>query len=383
MAHELARRADGRFAMAYIGETPWHRHGQALEKGASIETWIQAAGFDWQAIAAPVTYTDAHGVARVFEEKKILFRSDTGAPLSVVGEGFQVVQPREVIEWFRTLTENEGWHLHTAGVLRDGRRVWAMASREGAADIVKGDTVTENLLLATGLDGTLATHAGLTSIRVVCANTLGFALADGLKGAKGKGAARVSHRSEFDGEAIKRAIGVAGESFAAHVETARTLAETPCDMEEARAILRRLFGDPIKAKAKAEAPAAVAGDGFAALRSLAAPAAVDASDTLAGLLARPHVPADARTLEARADIARMLAKGDEREQKSVARCLALFAGEGRGATMPGVAGTRWGLLNAVTEHIDHEQGRDGTRLEAAWFGRGADFKAEALDLLTA
>ena len=39
-----------------------------------------------------------------FEEQRVLYRSDTKAILSVVGGRYQVVQPREVLEFYRDLT---------------------------------------------------------------------------------------------------------------------------------------------------------------------------------------------------------------------------------------------------------------------------------------
>jgi hypothetical protein len=55
-----------------------------------------------------------------------------------------------------------------------------------------------------------------------------------------------------------------------------------------------------------------------------------------------------------------------------------------GSDIPGVAGTRWAMLNAVTQLVDHERGRsDNTRLESAWFGTGAALKNRALELLSA
>jgi phage/plasmid-like protein (TIGR03299 family) len=379
MAHLIAKTADGRDSFAFVGKQAWHGLGQALTKGATIEEWAKQAGMNWQALAAPVTYTDAAGRAHVFGEKKILYRSDTGAPISVVGEGFKVVQPLEVLEFFRDLTRANGWYLHTAGVLCDGGRIWAMATRDNASEIVPGDVVRENLLLATGLDGTLATHAGMTDIRVVCNNTLGWAIGKGLTGArKGSQGARVSHRSEFDPNIVKAALGVGPEGFRAHVQDMQRLAQTPCDLEEARAILRGIFGQPVNARRGANRT------DTADVIATAQTSARGTGDSLAALLAGTvHVPRDDVHAEAREDLARLLANGDYREQRSVARCLALFAGEGRGATMEGVTGTRWGLLNAVTEHVDHEQGRDGTRLNAAWFGRGAGFKAQALEALLA
>lgn len=375
MAHMIAKAADGRDSFAYVGEQGWHGLGQELTKGAALELWAQESGMNWTALAAPVTYTDNRGVAHAFEDKKILYRSDTGKPISVVGEGFKVVQPREVLEFFRDITESHGWYLHTAGVLCDGGRVWAMATRDNAAEIVPGDTVRENLLLATGLDGTLATHAGYTDIRVVCNNTLGYAIGDGLSGKrKGSKGARVSHRSEFDPAIVKQALGFGPEGFRSHVADMQRLAATPCEMAEARDILRGIFGQPVNARRGANRTDAA--------QVIATAQASSGADTLAGLLAgATYTPRDDDHAAARDDLARLLANGDYREQRSVARCLALFAGEGRGAGLEGVAGTRWGLLNAVTEHVDHEQGRDGTRLNAAWFGRGADFKADALKAL--
>ena len=66
------------------------------------------------------------------------------------------------------------------------------------------------------------------------------------------------------------------------------------------------------------------------------------------------------------------------------RIMELFNGQAIGAGIPGVAGTRWAMLNAVTELIDHERGRsNNTRMESAWFGTGAVLKNKALELLSA
>jgi len=62
----------------------------------------------------------------------------------------------------------------------------------------------------------------------------------------------------------------------------------------------------------------------------------------------------------------------------------LFSGAAIGSDIPGVVGTRWGMLNAVTELVDHERGRGAdTRMTSAWFGAGAGLKARAVELLAA
>lgn len=116
------------------------------------------------------------GTIHSFPEQKVLYRSDTKAPLSVVSNRYQVVQPREVLEFYRDLTEVSGYELETAGILKGGRKFWALAWT-GQTTVLKGnDQVNGYLLLATSCDGTLATTATPTTVRVVCNNTLTISL---------------------------------------------------------------------------------------------------------------------------------------------------------------------------------------------------------------
>jgi hypothetical protein len=75
---------------------------------------------------------------------------------------------------------------------------------------------------------------------------------------------------------------------------------------------------------------------------------------------------------------------DITESRAYKRVLQLFNGAAIGSDIDGVAGSRWAMLNAVTELVDHERGRsDNTRLESAWFGTGAALKNRAVELLSA
>lgn len=47
--------------------------------------------------------------------------------LSIVSDDYQIVQPREVLEFYRELMELYGYTLETAGALDSGRKVWALA----------------------------------------------------------------------------------------------------------------------------------------------------------------------------------------------------------------------------------------------------------------
>lgn len=365
MAHEIAR-IRGKDSMAFVGATPWHGLGQKLTEGAPLSVWTDEAGMNWEALQAVPHFTRADGSTGSVTDKSVIYRSDTGTPLSVMGGRYQIVQPRDVLGFFDSLIKDQGFQLHTAGVLFGGRKMWALAKNGHAGEVVKGDKVRQFLMLSTSLDGSSPTMAYFTQVRIVCANTLRVSLRE-LDGKP----VRVSHRSVFDAQSVKAQLGLAGDTFAQFMNDAAIMAASNIELGEARDILRGIFGKPVSSRVKPEnvEPAA----------AVAVPATASAGDTLASLLAAPYTPKDTMS---GTDLERLLARGTEREQKSVARVLELFAGAGRGATHPGVAGTRWGLLNAVTEHVDHEMGRTvDARWDAANFGRGDAFKQAAFEKL--
>ena len=65
-----------------------------------------------------------------------------------------------------------GYQLETAGVLMEGRKFWALARTSHSTALKGNDVVDSYILLATSCDGTLATTATPTTVRVVCNNTL-------------------------------------------------------------------------------------------------------------------------------------------------------------------------------------------------------------------
>lgn len=136
--------------MAYAGAAPWHGLGNQLTQKQPIEVWQREAGMDWAIQESPVLFkseTVGHlGAIHSFPEQKVLFRSDTKAPLSVVSQRYHTVQPREVLEFYRDLTEVSGYELETAGVLKGGRKFWALA-RTGQGAALKGNDQVNGYLL--------------------------------------------------------------------------------------------------------------------------------------------------------------------------------------------------------------------------------------------
>jgi len=308
--------------MAYVGETPWHTLGNALPPKQSIEVWAEQAGMQWEIRSSPVRYmTETAGTLgsiMSFDDQKVLYRSDTKAPLSVVSGRYQVVQPKAVLEFYRDLTEISGFELETAGVLKEGKKFWALA-KTGKETVLKGnDVVKSYILLATSCDGTLATTATPTTIRVVCNNTLTVAL----NGASS--AIKVPHSTSFDPQAVKKQLGIAVSQWDAFMYRMRTLSERKIKSHESMNFFLKVMCN---------------------------------SDS---------------------QLDPSLGLQNERALKTVQ---ALYDGKGHGADLASASGTAWGLLNAVTEFVDHERRarNQENRLDSAWFGQGAALKQRALD----
>ncbi len=169
--------------------------------------------------------------------------------------------------------------------------------------------------MATACDGTLATTAQFTSIRVVCHNTLAVAL----NGASQ--AVKVPHSTSFDAQAVKKQLGISVSAWDEFMYRLKTLSERKVKNVEAQNFFWNVFSD---------------------------------------VSAKP---------------------GAATNERAMTKAMSLFEGHGKGASMSSAQGTAFGLLNAVTEFVDHERRAKSVdhRLESAWFGQGANIKQKALD----
>lgn len=236
MAHEIA-------TMAYINAEPWHGLGQRLSPNQPIERWQMQAGMDWQIKEAPVLFNANQDEGSLLNlrsnaDTKVLYRSDSLEPLSVVSKRYQVVQPKEVLEFYRDLVAVGGFELETAGVLKNGKKLWALAKTGQETTLKGGDKVKAYLLLATSCDGTLATTAQFTSIRVVCNNTLQLAVADS------KGSVKVPHSTKFDPVQVKQDLGLGLTAWERFNDSIKQLAERKVNRFETMNYLVEVLGDP-------------------------------------------------------------------------------------------------------------------------------------------
>jgi phage/plasmid-like protein (TIGR03299 family) len=330
MAHQIDTTSLNRASYAST-QREWHGLGELMPAGQDIETWAQAAGMEYKVQRAVVRFATQRldpanalipaQMLQSIEDKLVLFRSDTGAPLGVVSDSYKVVQPREVLEFFREWAQANACTIESAGVLFGGKRYFATAKlSEGVCvDGAEGrDKIVPYVLLSTSADGSLATEGRITTVRVVCNNTLRLA-------SKGASSFRVSHRTAFKAEECRTIIESAHEEFGAFMDMSRKLAS-------------------IKVESRL------------------------AEDMTTLLLTTPTRDADAA-----------------RDSAGFTRIMSLFQGGGKGSTLESSRETAWGWLNSATEFVDHHvrARSDENRTAAALWGPGADLKQRALDIALA
>jgi phage/plasmid-like protein (TIGR03299 family) len=337
MAHQIEQ-------IAYVGKTPWHGLGNQLSPNQPLEVWARQAGMDWRIETSDVSYMAQNergqSIIMPFEEQRVLYRSDTHAPLSVVSQRYQEVQPKEILEFYRDLTEQSGFELETAGVLKGGKKFWALA-RTGQSTALKGKDVSNGyILLASACDGTLATTAQFTSIRVVCNNTLAIAL----KGATASsGVVKVPHSTKFDAEKVKQQLGVSVRAWDDHIYEMKQLSQRKVSQQEAKAYFDAVFNNSTMTIA-------------------------DPEENIIQFYRQ--VASNAQTQNK-----------TEPNGRAMSKTLEMFNGQGRGAMLSSAKDTAYGLLCSITEFADHERRAMSTdhRLDSAWFGTGAGLKQRGLE----
>lgn len=339
MSHALDF-SKGFAAIAYRKHVPWHGFGQMKPEDEqwSIDDWIKNAGLDFTVESSPAFFEapDQNGdsVPMRFDNRVILYRSDNLKALNMVSESnYKVRQPREIIEAFSAICETGDYQMEVAGAIQDGRKLWALVSRTGAAeDIGSGDIVKGYQTLMESYDGSLATTAFPTNVYVVCQNTIRAALSE--KGRKHK----QKHSQVFDRQVMLDSLGEFDATFKASVE-------------KAKAMTKRKFSDDMATRFFAK---------------LYCPDAFDNIDLW----------------DSKSDLDFDNEKVTTNAKNTVAALLEAFH-DMPGGNLPTRENTLFGAFNAVTYFQDHEaRTKEGKRWESALVGNGGRVKDEALILAT-
>jgi len=137
----------------------------------------------------------------------------------------------------------------------------------------------------------------------------------------GRGAIKVPHSTAFDPQAVKKQLGISVSAWDEFMYRMKILSERRVTASEANTFIEQTFTRPTK----------------------------HATTTT--------------------------------NERAKAKVLSLFDGQGMGSDLTSAKGTAFGLLNAVTEFVDHQRRAKSTdhRLDSAWFGQGSTLKSKARD----
>lgn len=319
MAHNLFNER-----IAFVGEQPWHELGVKVPASVTAAEMIAAARLSWNVGLKP-----APGAQRVKRRSDVVYdrylimrdpvdRERKPVALGMVGNRYVPLQNADAFEFFEPFIRN-GWaQFETAGALGRGERVWVLAKLSGQIVIGKDDAIDRYLLLSNKHDGSGAVSIRFTPIRVVCQNTLNFAMEEG-----GSSVISVRHSKNMT-EKLKQA-----------------------QAEELRHIIDKVF---------------------------------DEAETLFGQFAARNLRADSTDEFLEILFPRTKAQKDRGEEPEAwSRVRAVL--DDQKVTPAATRNTLWGLYNAVVRAEDYRAAQQdaSARLERVWFGSGHDLKIKALN----
>ena len=307
MSHEVE-------TMAYAGELPWHGLGTEVSNDLTPIQMMQKAGVDWEVEQQKIVTESGIEI----NDKVALVRTSDNTLLDVTGKDWKPVQNEEAFTFFSEFVAAGDMEMHTAGSLKEGRNVWALAKVKESFDVFGEDRVDSYLLFSNPHQYGKAVDVRFTPIRVVCHNTLTFSLQNA-----SKNSVKVGHRTAFDADTVKETLGLASEKFAKYKEMAQFLGSRKVTAEALIQYYNDVF--PTTSRKEEKTPVVVYDD-----MSKAAKMCYDALEVQPG---------------------------------------AEFA-----------AGTWWQAFNSVTYYTDHLQGRNSeNRLHNQWFGYNQAKKVTAAE----
>lgn len=332
MAHEL-NFENGEASMMYVGTVPWHGLGTRLEQAPKTAAEaMKAARLDWEVGLKPV-YAGGGGMFYAVPDRLAVVRLDQwgeeDCPVyGLVGPDYRPLQNREAFTFFDPVVSSGAVTYETAGSLGKGERVWVLAKVSGkhASFAVKGkDEVQKYLLLSNGHDGRTAVQVRFTPVRVVCQNTLSWALADGKSMFKIYHGRQMHLRLEDAQESVKTVLGY----YDAIEQQAELFAKFEMTGKRLPDYLNSVFPDPVPRKGQSQ---------------------------------RSTAEALQKVLGMREGSAKLFE-------------------EGKGNEVEGIRGTLWAAYNGVVEYVDHRMPYKSPwqRMTSLCFGENERIKRRALE----
>lgn len=207
---------DGKASLAWSGETPWHNLGREVPNDISVEEMMKAANLDWTVSTVPL-YGKV-GDKLVQANHAFLKRDSDDSILDEVTLDWKPVQNAEAFDFFKKFVDAGHMEMSTAGALKNGQIVWALAKVKESFTVFKEDVVDSYLLFSLPHKFGQSIDVRFTPIRVVCNNTLSLALESAHNGR-----VRVTHRTEFNPERVSEMLGIAHSKMEVYKEAAEYL----------------------------------------------------------------------------------------------------------------------------------------------------------------
>jgi len=227
MAHEVE-------TMAYAGETPWHGLGVPVINDLTPDQMLVKAGLNWTVDKVP-SFVNIDG-QQIVTGQQALVRSSDNSILSMVSDDWNPCQNHEAFEFFNDFVMEGDMEMNTAGSLKQGKNVWALAKVKDSFEILGGDKVESYLLFSNPHEYGRCIDIRFTPIRVVCNNTLTLSLAG-----KSDLMVRLNHRSKFDPAMVKQTLGIAQKKLGTYKEMAEFLASRTYTTESVVEYLKEVF----------------------------------------------------------------------------------------------------------------------------------------------
>ncbi len=307
--------------MAYAGEVPWHGLGLPVSNDLSTDEMMNAAGCNWKVISRPLFFKAINQKSIKVPGKSALVRETDLKVMSVISNDWNPVQNDEAFSFFKEFVQAGSMKMHTAGSLKEGQMVWALAKINQSFSLFKGkDVVESHLLFSNPHEYGKSVDIRFTPIRVVCNNTLSLAL-----GKKADLKVTMNHRAKFDAEKVKEALGIAASHLDKYKDVAQFLAARKFKKESVLEYFTELF------------------------------------------------PPSKKDLNKDQDNDNKLSRAATLSYEALDKQPGHELGEG----------TWWSAFNSVTYNIDHVLGhKPESRLNSSWYGPNRNKKIEALKLAT-
>jgi len=174
MAHNLEM-INRKASMFYFGEDTWHGLGTRVHRALTAEEALVEAKLNYKVVSGQLVYNDGNNNV-IIHDKRANYRTDTGQYLGTVGNRYSILQNKDAFSFFDELISRDEAVYHTAGVLNNGSTVWILAKMPEDIIGADGEKIKDYILLSNSHNGSSMVQALITPIRVVCNNTLNFAI---------------------------------------------------------------------------------------------------------------------------------------------------------------------------------------------------------------